>query len=945
MQEKDMIGDLIQESKEHLQEIEPVLLELERLGDALPTEMINQIFRAIHSIKGGFGFFGYKGVTTLSHSMEHLLSLIRDRKLTISNELIDALFRGIDKLKVLFDDFENSDSIPIDNEIKALDPFMGESSTEPQDTSTVRIDTLAEIGKFHATIPEEQINDALKNGKTIYRILLSSKNDLDYKNITISALFDIWERLGKILDFAMDLDCIKGLQGSSDTDMHYSVIYATVLEPDLLLMGLNVTPSQVRIIDMDQLNETAARSAPSQSTASSVDAVSPADPGQSAAAGASSQPVEESLRVKVSVLNSLMNLAGELVLSRNQLIQQYNRKLTNAIDINRLWGEFSRTIETSLKNIKDNIHREPSVLEHIITTEVDNLKNGYIKSLTFQLKELQGANATLQSIDSVTSQLQESIMQTRLQPVSVVFNKFPRVIRDLSRKLEKSIELHIIGQDVELDKSIVEMLSDPLTHLVRNSADHGIELPEIREKAGKNPVGSIYLNAIQEGGKVVVIIEDDGKGLDFEKIKNVAIEKRLITEQAALAMSVKEIQQLIMLPGFSTADSVSDVSGRGVGMDVVKSNVERLGGTIEIESEKGKGTKISLTLPLTLAIIPSLIIQSEKRTFAIPQVGVEELVRIRAFEVTKRIEQIQGAEVMRLRGKLLPLVRLSSLLNLVPTFVHPETNEVQSDKRTRLSDRRGTPENETARNDVPDRRNSNGDRRANIANAVKIVVVKSGLNHFGLIVDSVFDNEEIVVKPLPEYFKTTQVYAGATILGDGKVAMILDPGGIAQRANLRFSDIDKEQIREQDIHARKVAEQTSEILIFDNGSTERFGMALNSVARIEKADTSEVEIVGSKEFLKRDGKSLPIVRIQDYLPVSSPQQSSKEFYIILPRNTEQKVGIVAQTVFDVVNTQLTLDTSNIKGIGVMGSTIINNRLTILLDLNSLLSAVEQRMGD
>lgn len=944
MQEKDMIGDLIQESKEHLQEIEPVLLELERQGNDLPTEMINQIFRAIHSIKGGFGFFGYKGVTTLSHSMEHLLSLIRDRKLTISNDLVDALFRGIDKLKVLFDDFENSDTIPIDNEIKALDPFMGEAAEHPQDTSSsIRIDTLSDMRLFHGTIPEEQINDAIKNGKTIYRILLSSKNDLDSKNITISALFDIWERLGKILDFAMDLDCIKGLQGSSETDMHYSVIYATVLEPELLLMGLNVTPSQVRIIDMDQLNSvpsqktTNQRSAPSSDTAPTATIVSPQQ--------IDTKQTDESLRVKVNVLNSLMNLAGELVLSRNQLIQQFNRKLTDAIDVSRLVGEFTRTIEISMKNIRDNVHRDPAILDHVITSEIDNLKNGYVKSLAFQLKELQGANATLQSIDSVTSQLQESIMQTRLQPVSVVFNKFPRVIRDLSRKLEKSIELHIVGQDVELDKSIVEMLSDPLNHLVRNSADHGIELPDIRKKAGKDPIGSIYLSAIQEGGKVVVMIEDDGKGLDFEKIKNVAIEKRLITEQTALSLSTKEIQQLIMLPGFSTADSVSDVSGRGVGMDVVKSNVERLGGTIEIESEKGRGTKISLTLPLTLAIIPSLIIQSEKRTFAIPQVGVEELVRIRAFEVTKKIERIQGAEVMRLRGKLLPLVRLSSLLNLVPTFVHPDTLEVLPDKRTRLSDRRGVAENETAADETSERRDGNGDRRANVANAVKIVVVKSGLNHFGLIVDSVFDNEEIVVKPLPEYFKATQVYAGATILGDGKVAMILDPSGIAIRANLRFSDLDKEQVREQESHARKKSEQTSEILLFDNGSTERFGMALNSVARIEKVDTSEIEVVGSKEFLKREGKSLPLVRIQDYLPVSSPQQNNSQFFIILPKHTGHKIGIVAQSVYDVVTTQLALDTSNIKGTGVMGSTIINNRLTILLDLNTLLSAVEQRMGD
>jgi len=942
MQEKDMIGDLIQESKEHLQEIEPVLLELERQGNDLPTEMINQIFRAIHSIKGGFGFFGYKGVTTLSHSMEHLLSLIRDRKLNITNELVDALFKGIDKLKVLFDDFDNSDSIPIENEIKALDPFMGESSLQPQDTSTIRIDTLSDIETFHETIPDEQINDAIKHGKTIYRVLLSSKNDLDNKNITISSLFEIWERLGKILDFAMDLDCIKGLQGSADTDMHYSVIYATVLEPELLFMGLNVTPSQVRIIDMEQLNSSVAVNTSSTTSTSGSKITQPMV--NAASQQIDTKQTDESLRVKVSVLNSLMNLAGELVLSRNQLIQQFNRKLTDAVDISRLVGEFSRTIEQSLKSIKENARRDPSILDHIIASEVDNLKNGYIKSLSFQLKELQGANATLQSIDSVTSQLQESIMQTRLQPVSVVFNKFPRVIRDLSRKLEKTIELNIVGQDVELDKSIVEMLSDPLTHLVRNSADHGIELPEVRKKAGKNPVGSIYLSAIQEGGKVVVLIEDDGKGLDFEKIKNVAIEKRLITEQAALNLSTKEIQQLIMLPGFSTADSVSDVSGRGVGMDVVKSNVERLGGTIDIESEKGMGTKIALTLPLTLAIIPSLIIQSEKRTFAIPQVGVEELVRIRAFEVTKKIERIQGAEVMRLRGKLLPLVRLSSLLNLVPTFVHPETNEVLPDKRTRLSDRRGIPGSESAEVESSDRRDGNNDRRASVANAVKIVVVKSGLNHFGLIVDSVFDNEEIVVKPLPEYFKATQVYAGATILGDGKVAMILDPSGIALRANLRFSDLDKEQIREQEAHARKKSEQTSEILLFDNGATERFGMSLNSVARIEKVDTSEIELVGSKEFLKREGKSLPLVRIQDYLPVSPPQQTNSQFFIILPKNTDHKVGIVAQSVFDVVNTHLTLDTSNIKGIGVMGSTIINNKLTILLDLNTLLSAFEQRMG-
>ncbi len=941
MQENDMINDLIQESREHLQEIEPILLKLEK-DNNLSTEEINQVFRAIHSIKGGFGFFGYQNITSLSHSMENILARIRDNNLIITEDLVDALFKGIDKLRIIFDDFGNSDSIPIESELKALSPFTNNSSTKSDSNKVRAADLKTEVLNYHKQLSIKAIDEAISNGKAMYQIFLHSQKDLTSHQITPSDLFDTWEKYGKIIDFTLDLNSIDGLQGSSAVDMLYSVIFASVLEPDLIIIGLGVNAEQVRIIDSQKLKAIVEGKEEKQETVTADSKTTPAK---------DQKNIDESLRVKVSVLNSLMNLAGELVLGRNQLIQQFSRKLLDAIDVEKTTDEFSRAIEQTCKSIKECHSRSPELLDQVISLEATRLSDIFSKVLSIQLKELSGVNSTLQSIDSVTSQLQENIMQTRLQPVSVVFSKFPRVIRDLSRKLGKQIELNIVGQDVELDKSIVELLSDPLTHLVRNSADHGIEMPEERIKAGKEATGSIFLSAFQEGGKVVVKIEDDGQGLDIERIKESAIAKGIITKQSSQTMSPKELQLLIMQPGFSTAREVTDISGRGVGMDVVKSNIERLGGTIEIDSEFGKGMTVSLTLPLTLAIIPSLIISTEGRTFALPQVGVEELVRIRSFEVTKKIEQIQGAEVTRLREKLLPLVRLSELLDLDPTFIHPVTKERMMNKRSRWSDRRGVPitdDNASETDDKPvgtERRAGGSDRRANVSNAVKIVVVKSGQNRYGLIVDAVYDSEEIVVKPLPEYFKTTQVYAGATILGDGKVAMILDPVGIATKSGLKFVDIEKEQLKEQDKRAQKAAAKTEEILLFDNGSNECFGINLQTIARIEKADQSEIQYVGSSEFINREGGSFPLVRIHNFLPVSPPKEMTHEFFLILPKQSDRKIGIIAQSVYDVIETTLTIDTKNIKGSGVMGSSVINDKLTIILDMPSFLNSVEQHLGN
>jgi two-component system chemotaxis sensor kinase CheA len=376
-------------------------------------------------------------------------------------------------------------------------------------------------------------------------------------------------------------------------------------------------------------------------------------------------------------------------------------------------------------------------------------------------------------------------------------------------------------------------------------------------------------------------------------------------------------------------------------MDVVRSNIEKLGGTITIESEKGKGSRFFLTLPLTLAIIPSLIVSAEGINFAVPQVGVEELIRIRAFEITKKIERIQGAEVTRLRGKLLPLVRLADILNLEPTFIHPVTGERLPDKRARWSDRRGKPVDDESEESKDERRNGKQDRRASVQNAVKIVILKAGHNLFGLVVDKVYDSEEIVVKPLPDVLKSTQCYAGATIMGDGKVAMILDPGGIASKAALKFfvSENEKSQLQE---NMAKQNEARQNLLLFNNSTSEQFGIDLNAITRIEYINRHEIEKIGNREFIKRDGHSVSLIRIHDYLPVASPEAMPEEFYLLLPRITDNHLGIIAGQVFDIINSDVKVDKKDIKGAGILGSTIINNKLVILLNIKELIAEAGNR---
>jgi two-component system, chemotaxis family, sensor kinase CheA len=507
-------------------------------------------------------------------------------------------------------------------------------------------------------------------------------------------------------------------------------------------------------------------------------------------------------------------------------------------------------------------------------------------------------NATMVNLDAVTTNLQENIMRTRMQSIETLFGKLPRQIRQLSRQTGKEIDLVVTGNEVELDKSIVEALSDPLNHLIRNSLDHGFEAPLAREAVGKPRAGRLDVRAFHEGGQVNIEIQDDGRGIDPARIRAKAVEKGIITAEQAARLDDREAVLLVFAPGFSTAERVSDISGRGVGMDVVRTNIESLGGSIEIDSQVGIGTRTRLKLPLTLAIIPSLLVRACGRRFAVPQVSLDELVRLRRGRDDQRIERVQGAEVMRLRGHLLPLVRLSSLLGIEPVA---------------------------------------GSERP----ATYVAVLKTGENRYGLIVDEVLDSEEIVVKQLPGSLKDARCYAGATIMGDGSVAMILDVLGIAEIAGLRFTETTQAAQADDSTESYLDRTESQTLLLFRNApGGERFALNLALISRIEKVAAADIQRVGSKEYLRFQGGSLRLLRLHDHLPVQAPVDEAAELYVIIPKLVKHPLGIIARECEDVVSARVEVDRDNVRGTGILGSGMINGDLTVFLDIYGLFEAAE-----
>ena len=504
-------------------------------------------------------------------------------------------------------------------------------------------------------------------------------------------------------------------------------------------------------------------------------------------------------------------------------------------------------------------------------------------------------------LDQVTSELQGTIMQTRMQPVGNVFNKFTRIVRDLSRTLGKQCQLVIDGKDVELDKTIIEAIGDPLTHLIRNSVDHGVESPDVRQQNGKPAEGTVHLKAFHQDGKVNISISDDGAGIDAARLKVKAVEKGLITQERADAMSDAEALRLIFMPGFSTAEQVSAVSGRGVGIDVVKTNFERLGGSVDIDTVLGKGTTMTIRLPLTLAIIPSLVVRSGNRRFALPQVNISELVRIRAVEESRRIEKLRGAEVLRLRDSLLPLIRLSSYLG---------SDSAMSLDFGQSADAADQPE-----------------ASRNGKSAINIVVLESGSLRYGLVVDGLSDSEEIVVKPLGRHMQNVKSLAGATVLGDGEIALILDVTGLARQMGLEITETMDAGKKEQDTTKRDDAFST---LLFTNHPTEQFGVPMSCVSRIERVRETQFDSVAGEEVLQYRDRTLPLLSIENCI-TALPREQQATLHVIVFQAGNREVGLIAPKILDIRDVSGELDPETFAETGVLGAIVLEGQTTRIFD--------------
>jgi two-component system chemotaxis sensor kinase CheA len=484
-----------------------------------------------------------------------------------------------------------------------------------------------------------------------------------------------------------------------------------------------------------------------------------------------------------------------------------------------------------------------------------------------------------------------------MQPVFSLFSKFPRLVRDLSGELGKEVQLRLEGGDVELDKTILEGLSDPLTHMVRNSVDHGIETPSARTAAGKPAMGTVTLSAKHQAGQVVIEISDDGKGLSGEKIAASALAKGQITAEQHQAMSEDDKRALIFLPGVSTAEKLSNISGRGVGMDVVKTNLDRLGGKVEIDSVPGKGSAFRIKLPLTLAIIPSLLVSDSGESFAIPQVSVGELIRIPANQIAQRIDRAGDAELVVVRDRLVPLVHLAEALG--------------------------------------------GPRAERGTKALNVVLVDAGNFEYGLVVEELHDTVEIVVKPMGRHLKGLREYAGATILGDGQVAVILDVAGVAHRAGLtRSSKAASAAPVVQDDNAGEL----HSLLLFQNAPGEDCAVPIELVTRVEHIRPEQVQRLGGRRTMQYGGASLPLVALHDVAAVDE-LVDTQQWVVVVFDCAGRTVGLLVAEPLDMVETLLEMDTVTLRQPGVAGSALLNGRTTLMLDIFELAGTVRGQRAD
>lgn len=886
-EDAELLKEFAVESQEHLSDIENQLLTLESQGDNMDVSLVNTVFRAIHSIKGAAGFMGLDTLGGLAHRAEEVLNRLRNKELRPTSVVINTLLKAADRLKDLIDEIETSNDADVADHLAALERILSgefeEAPTAPVEPESYRpqtvtlsdealreflvesYDNLEQAERDLLTLEREPksgqvLNSVFRNIHTIKgsagflaygtleRVAHVTENVLesvrsghiDFEPEVSECMFRSVDAIRKILKSIETTqsdgeDPMAGLIANIET-LHAAKLKAAT--PNAKSASPNGVTPHAAIAPAVAASATVSNATPAAASknAKPDESQTKANSAGNAVAHGEGSAADSTIRVDVALLDKLMTRVGELVLARNQILQ-----FNSTINDNALYSATQR-------------------------------------------------------LNLITTELQEGVMKTRMQPIGTVWSKFPRLVRDLAAICEKEVRIEMEGKDTELDKTIIEAIKDPLTHLVRNTVDHGIERPEVRKQNGKPTEGCLTLRAYHEGGQVNIEICDDGAGLNLERIKAKAVERGLMTQEAVARMADRDVGNLIFLPGFSTAEKVSNVSGRGVGMDVVKTNIEKIGGTVDLQSKSGLGTTIKIKIPLTLAIIPALIVTSDSDRYAIPQVNLLELVRLEGEQTRKNIEWIQGAPVYRLRGRLLPLVYLRHELGIVD-LPKDLDNEI-----------------------------------------VNIVVLRADDRQFGLVVDRINDSEEIVVKPLSKQLKNVSVYSGTTIMGDGRVALILDVMGLAQSAHVVTGARDRTMVDSGDRNENNKS-QIQTLLVLGVGPDRRFALPIGQVTRLEKIAIDTVEHADNQEVVQYRGEILPLIRLSDTLGVHSLSNDERLMDVVVYTESGRSVGLVVDQIVDIVETEL-VNMRPAHRVGLTHSSVIQGHVTDLLDLPAVIRMVD-----
>ncbi len=686
----------IDESSEHLQSLSDCIMTLEKEPDNKDT--INEVFRAAHSLKGMAGTMGFKRMQHLTHDMENVFQEVRSEKISVDSAMIDLLFKCLDALDQYLENVKSSsDEGTEDNEmiIKELNDFIAKANGAVVETAapeTPVAESKAPVANGNAVKIElsdsekDEVANAKAEGKKVYCITVYVNQECLLKAARAFLVFRAVEGLGTIFanhPSSQDIEDEK-------FELDFSFCVATNESLDKVIAAAKDV-SEIDDVVGEEINEVEVE----------VEVEEKEEPVQVAAPAVAAAPVAQAAPTQTTPAQ-----AAPAATAQNQKKQTPAKSVTN------------RTIRVDIEKL-DNLMNQVSELliaknslVSISSSEGGNFAN-------------QGFRENVESLERITTNLHESVMKVRMVPIESVVNKFPRMIRDLARSLNKKMELYMTGEDTELDRTVVDQIGDPLQHLLRNSADHGLESADVRKERGKPETGTIFLNAYQEGNNVIIQVGDDGNGIDVEAVKSKAVERGVITQEQADVMSQKEAVNLLFLPSFSMAKQITDISGRGVGLDVVKSNIEALGGDVEVKTKLGEGSTFTVRLPLTLAIIQALLVKVREEQYAIALGSITSIEDI----PVKDIKSVEAKEVIHLRDTVIPLVRLDRVLDVEP---------------------KEDPESLT------------------------VVIVKKGDQQAGLVVDDLIGQQEIVIKSLGKYMTGNKLISGATILGDGEVALIID---------------------------------------------------------------------------------------------------------------------------------------------------------------------------